>query len=292
MPHIHKNWQTYRKRQPVFSIKKKTKLSPDVTFMSIEAPRIARKRQAGQFIMLRAHEEGERIPLTMVGGNPAEGTIDIIFQVVGVSTHEFDKLEEGDAFCDVVGPLGHPTEVEYFGTVVCVGGGIGTAPILPITRALKDAGNKVISIVGARNADLIILADEMAAASDECHLTTDDGSKGRKGFVTDVLKELLQAGKVDVVFAIGPPIMMKFVSRLTREFGVKTVVSLNAIMIDGTGMCGGCRVTVGGETKFTCVDGPEFDGHAVDFDELMMRLAMYKEQEHAASCRLKASTGE
>jgi len=274
----------------MYEIVKKRKLTDEVTFMRIKAPRIARKRKPGQFIILRAHDEGERIPLTLVGGDPEEGTIDIIFQVVGRSTMEFDRLEEGDAFLDVVGPLGKPTDIELYGTVVCVGGGIGTAPVLPIARALKEKGNVVYSIVGARTERLLILTEEMESVSDEIYITTDDGSRGRKGFVTDVLKELLEEKKPDRVFAIGPAIMMKFVCRLTKEYNVPTVVSLNAIMVDGTGMCGGCRVTVGGEVKFTCVHGPEFDGHKVDFDELMKRLSMYTEHEKRAKCRLQGET--
>ncbi|MFC1479146.1 sulfide/dihydroorotate dehydrogenase-like FAD/NAD-binding protein [Planctomycetota bacterium] len=271
----------------MYEIVTKRKLSDEVIFMSIHAPRIARKRKAGQFIILRAHEEGERIPLTLVGSDPEKGTIDIIYQVVGRSTMEFSNLSEGDAFSDVVGPLGHPTEIENYGTVVCVGGGIGTAPILPITKALKEKGNTIYSIVGARNEELLILADEMEKISDKFFVTTDDGSKGHKGFVTDILKDLMENETIDIIFAIGPPIMLKFLSILTKEYGVKTIVSLNAIMVDGTGMCGGCRVTVGGETKFTCVDGPEFDGHEVDYDELLKRLTIYTDHEQHAKCRLK-----
>ncbi|MFH1706779.1 MAG: sulfide/dihydroorotate dehydrogenase-like FAD/NAD-binding protein [Planctomycetota bacterium] len=276
----------------MFEITARKKLTDEVTFMSIRAPRIAAKRKAGQFIMLRAHEDGERIPLTMVGGDVTAGTINIIYQVVGRSTREFDRLKVGDSFLDVVGPLGHATEIDNFGTVVCVGGGIGTAPIYPIACALKAKGNRLISIVGARSSRLLILAEEMKALSDECHITTDDGSVGRKGFVTDVLKEVLGREKVGVVFAIGPAIMMKFVCNLTKTFNTRTIVSLNAIMIDGTGMCGGCRVTVGNETRFTCVDGPEFDGHAVNFDELMKRLTMYTCQEKESVCRLEQAVAK
>ncbi len=275
----------------MYEVVHKKRLTDDVTFMSIKAPRIAKKRRAGQFIILRAHDEGERIPLTIVDSDPEKGTIDIIFQVVGSSTQYFNTLEEGDSFSDVVGPLGHPTEIENLGTVVCVGGGIGAAPIFPITKALKEAGNKVYGIVGARTEELLILTDKIEKLCAEFFITTDDGSKGRKGFVTDVLKELMERETINAVFAIGPPIMMKFLAKLTKEYGVKTIVSLNSIMIDGTGMCGGCRVTVGGRTKYTCVDGPEFDGHEVDFDELMMRLSMYKGHEDH-QCRLKEAEKE
>jgi len=271
----------------MYEIVHKENLSDEVVFMKVKAPLIARKRKAGQFVILRSNEEGERIPLTIVDSDPENGTISIIFQVVGRSTMEFSRLSEGDSFNDIVGPLGHPTEIKNYGTAVCVGGGIGTAPIFPITKALKEAGNTIYSIVGARTEKLLVLTDTMEALSDKFFITTDDGSKGHKGFVTDILKDLLENDHVDIVFAIGPAIMMKFLSGLTKEYGVKTMVSLNAIMVDGTGMCGGCRVTVGNETKFTCVDGPEFDGHKVDYDELLKRLGMYKSQEERAKCRYK-----
>lgn len=272
----------------MYEIIKKKQLSDEVFFMSINAPRIARKRKAGQFIILRSHEEGERIPLTIAGSDPEQGTLDIIFQAVGASTGEFAEMSEGDSFSDIVGPLGKPTEIQCYGTAVCVGGGIGTAPILPIAKALKEKGNTLYSIVGARTENLLILTDEMEILSDKFFITTDDGSKGHKGFVTDILRKLIEQENIDIVFAIGPPIMLKFLSGITKEYGIRTVVSLNAIMVDGTGMCGGCRVTVGDEVKFTCVDGPEFDGHSVDYDELMKRLSMYKEYENnSARCRLK-----
>lgn len=276
----------------MYNIVKKERLSDDVTRMSIKALRIAKKRKAGQFIILRSSEDGERIPLTMVDGNAEEGTIDIIFQVVGRSTREFDQLEVGDSFCDVVGPLGCPTEVEDYGNVVCVGGGIGTAPIYPITKALKEKGNTIYSIVGARTQELLILSKEIEELSDSFYVTTDDGSKGHKGFVTDVLKDILDNRKIDIVFAIGPVPMMKFVCALTKQYEVRTMVSLNAIMIDGTGMCGGCRVSIGGHTKFTCVDGPEFDGHEVDFDELMKRLSIYTRHERESDCKLEEQIKE
>ena len=273
----------------MYRVVKKIKLTDAVTRMSVEAPLIAEKRKPGQFMILRSHEDGERIPLTIVDSDTEKGTVDIIFQVAGRSTREFDNLEEGDAFTDVAGPLGCATHIEKFGRVVCIGGGIGTAPILPITKAMKEKGNHVTSIVGARTEELLILLDEMEEASDRIFITTDDGSKGHKGFVTDLLKQILDAGEADLVVAIGPAIMMKFISDLTRKYGVKTIVSLNTIMIDGTGMCGGCRVTVGSEVKFTCVDGPEFDGHLVDFDELMQRQGMYKSIERDHICRLEKS---
>jgi len=245
----------------------------------IEAPRIARKAKPGQFVILKANEEGERIPLTMAETDPDKGTITVIYMVVGKSTALFKTLQEGDGYQDVIGPLGKPTDVEKVGTVVCVGGGTGIAVLHPITRALKEAGNEVIAVIGARSKDLLILEDRMKAASHELKVTTDDGSYGHHGFVTDVLKQVLEERRVDLVVAIGPVPMMKFVSKMTAEYGVKTIVSLNPIMVDGTGMCGGCRVTVGGETKFACVEGPEFDGHKVDYDELMLRLQAYCEDE-------------
>lgn len=256
----------------------------------IEAPRIAAKAKPGQFVILKADETGERIPLTISDIDPEKGTITVIYMVVGKSTELFKTLKEGDGFQDVIGPLGKPTHVEKLGTVVCVGGGTGVAVLYPITRAFKEAGNKVVSIIGARNKDLLILEDKMKAVSDEFHVCTDDGSYGRKGFVTEVLKEILQKDAVDLAVAIGPVPMMKFVSAITKDFNVKTLVSLNPIMIDGTGMCGGCRVSVGGKTQFACVDGPEFDGHQVDFDNLSSRLRAYADEErkaHEAYCRIK-----
>jgi len=253
----------------------------------IQAPQIAKKAKAGQFVMLIANEQGERIPLTMADVDKIKGTITIIYMIVGKSTRLFASLEVGEHYKDVVGPLGQPTHIEKFGTVVCVGGGTGTAVLHPIAKAMHEIGNRVISIVGARNERYIILEPEMEAISDELRLCTDDGSKGRHGFVTEELREVLSTSKVDLVVAIGPVPMMKFVSLLTKEFGVPTLVSLNPIMIDGTGMCGGCRVSVDGKTKFACVDGPEFDGHKVDFDVLMRRLHAYKAQEeHSDNCMM------
>ncbi|NOZ90564.1 MAG: sulfide/dihydroorotate dehydrogenase-like FAD/NAD-binding protein [Epsilonproteobacteria bacterium] len=251
----------------------------------IEAPQIAKKAKAGQFVILIANERGERIPLTMADVDKEKGTITIIYMIVGKSTRLFSTLKVGDGYSDVVGPLGQPTHIEKKGTVVCVGGGTGTAVLHPITRAMYQAGNRVIAIVGARNKDYIIMKEQMQNVSHELRICTDDGSEGRHGFVTEELKEILESEDVAEVVAIGPVPMMKFVSKLTKEYGVPTTVSLNPIMIDGTGMCGGCRVTIGGMTKFACVDGPEFDGHQVDFDGLMRRLLAYKtEEEHSENC--------
>ena len=259
----------------------KEKLSESVFKMILDAPSIAEERKAGQFIMLQIDEDdGERIPLTIADADEKNGTITIIFQVVGMTTEELAKLNEGDDIPVLVGPLGTPTLIKNHGTVVCVGGGIGVAPLHPIAKALKAAGNKIITIIGARTKDLVILEAEMKAIADEFVVCTDDGSYGRKALVTEPLKEFCeQTKKPDMVIAIGPPIMMKFCSETTRPYDVYTEVSLNTIMVDGTGMCGGCRVNVGGEVKFVCVDGPEFDGHKVDFDNMMARLNSYKQIE-------------
>jgi len=245
----------------------------------IEAPRISRKAKPGQFVILQADEKGERIPLTMADTNPDKGTITIIYMVVGKSTARFKDLKIGDEYFALVGPLGKPTHIENVGKVICVGGGTGIAVLHPITRALKAAGNEVTTILGARTYDLLIMEEKMKAASNTLHICTDDGSHGHHGFVTNVLKDILEKEKIDLVVAIGPIPMMKFCSLITKEKNVPTFVSLNPIMVDGTGMCGCCRVTVGGTTKFACVDGPEFDGHKVDFDELAKRLASYLEDE-------------
>ena len=250
-----------------------------VVLNELEAPQIARKAKPGQFVILKANETGERIPLTMAETDPEKGTITIIYQVVGKSTALFKTLQVGDGYQDVIGPLGKPTHIEKLGKVVCVGGGTGIAVLHPITRALKDIGNHVICIIGARSKDILIMEDRMKAASHDLRICTDDGSYGHHGFVTDVLKEVLESEQIDQVVAIGPVPMMKFVSKLTKEYNTPTLVSLNPIMVDGTGMCGGCRVTVGGTTKFACVDGPEFDGPQVDYDELMLRLQSYCEDE-------------
>ena len=264
----------------MFKIIKREEMSEgNVILNEIEAPKIARKALPGQFVILKANEDGERIPLTMAETNAEKGTLTIIYMVVGKSTALFKTLQVGDGYQDVIGPLGKPTHVEKVGKVICVGGGTGIAVLHPITRAMKDADNHVISIIGARSKDLLIMEDHMKAASHDLRVCTDDGSYGHHGFVTDVLKEILEAGDIDQVVAIGPVPMMKFVSLITKEYNVPTMVSLNPIMVDGTGMCGGCRVTVGGQTKFACVDGPEFDGHQVDYDELMLRLQAYCEDE-------------
>jgi len=263
-----------------------------VVLNEISAPLIAKKAKPGQFVILKANETGERIPLTMADTDPKKGTITIIYQVVGKSTALFKSLQVGEAFQDIIGPLGQPTHIEKLGTVVCVGGGTGVAVMHPITRALKEAGNNVIAIIGARNKDLLILEDKMKAASSKLTVCTDDGSYGHHGFVTDILKETLEKEDVKLVVGIGPVPMMKFVCKMTEDYKVRTLVSLNAIMVDGTGMCGCCRVSVGGKTRFACVDGPEFDGHQVNFDELSQRLQAYKEEEAAAyekySCECKA----
>lgn len=261
----------------------KKQLSDVVTSYEIHAPLIAASAKPGQFVVVRPNDYAERIPLTISKADTEAGTITIIVQEVGRTTKELAALEvEKDVF-DVAGPFGIPTEVENFGTVVCVGGGVGVAILKPVTAAMKEAGNEVIGIIGARDQSLIILEDEMRAATDVLHVTTDNGSYGRKGFVSDVLKEILDSGKkVDRVFAIGPLPMMKVISDLTKGYGVKTIVSLDPVMIDGTGMCGGCRVTVDGQTKFTCVDGPDFDAHLVDWDELRSRKRFYADEERAA----------
>ncbi|OQX28172.1 MAG: ferredoxin-NADP reductase [Desulfobacteraceae bacterium IS3] len=265
----------------MFKIVKRQEMAGGTVILNeIEAPLIARKAKPGQFVILKANETGERIPLTMAETNPSKGTITIIYMVVGKSTALFKGLKVGDGYQDVIGPLGKATHIEKVGTVVCVGGGTGIAVLHPITRALKEAGNHVICIVGARTKDLLIMEEQMKAASNDLRICTDDGSYGRKGFVTEELKDILDADKnVKMAVAIGPVPMMKFVSKLTKDYNVHTIVSLNPIMVDGTGMCGGCRVSVGGTTKFACVDGPEFDGHQVDYDELMKRLQAYCEDE-------------
>jgi len=258
-------------------------LASNIVKMVVDAPEIAKKRKAGQFIMLKIDENGERIPLTIADADPIKGTVTIIAQVVGKTTTRLAALQAGQALLDLAGPLGKPTHIEKVGHVVCVGGGIGVAPMHPIAQAFKAAGNKVTSILGARTKDLFIMEAEMRKASDEVIIVSDDGSYGKKGFVTDALKSLVEGGaKVDLVVAIGPPIMMKMVSLLTKGMGIRTLVSLNTIMIDGTGMCGGCRVQVGDKVQFVCVDGPEFDGHQVDFDGMMSRLSMYRDLEKSA----------
>ncbi len=259
----------------------KEKLAENVFLMRLEAPLIAEERQAGQFIMLQTDEDlGERIPLTIADADIEEGSITIIFQVVGKSTKELALFKEGDDIPVLVGPLGKPTHLDNFGTVVCVGGGIGVAPLHPIAQAMKKAGNKVITIIGARTKDLLILEDEMREIADEFIVCTDDGSYGRKALVTEPLKELCERDpKPNLAVAIGPPVMMKFCAKTTEPYEVETLVSLNTVMVDGTGMCGGCRVSIDGEPKFVCVDGPEFDGHKVDFENMVSRMSSYHEFE-------------
>ena len=255
-------------------------ITPELFEMKVKAPEIASKREAGQFIILKVDENGERIPLTIADGNAEEGWIQLVVQIVGKTTSLLSKLEPGDEIMDLVGPLGKPTHIREYGTVVMVGGGVGIAPAHPIAQAMKAAGNTVISILGGRTRQLVIMEDKMSAASDRVIITTDDGSYGMKGFVTDALQNLIDEGtSIDLVVAVGPPIMMKFVSRMTEKYDIPTLVSLNTIMVDGTGMCGCCRVSVGEDTKFVCVDGPEFDGHKVNFDEMMQRMKMYEKQE-------------
>ncbi|MGF7185814.1 ferredoxin--NADP+ reductase [Desulfitispora alkaliphila] len=266
----------------MFEIVKKQVLSPSIKLFEVKAPRVAQKAEPGQFFMLRVDEKGERIPLTIANFDREAGTITTIVQEIGHTSQRMGNMEEGQEFLDVAGPLGEATEIKNYGTVMCVGGGLGIAPVYPIARALKEAGNEVISVIGARNKDLLYWEDEMDAISSELHAATDDGSFGHKGFVTDIVKQVLENKKVDAIWAIGPMPMMRAVAETTRPFGVKTIVSLNPIMVDGTGMCGACRVEVGGETKFACVDGPEFDGHLVDFDLALRRLAMYKDDEKRA----------
>jgi len=264
-------------------ILQKNYLADTICLFVIEAPQIARKRKAGNFCIVRANEYAERIPLTIVDSDPHHGTITLIVQSVGKTTHLLNSLHPGDTLADIIGPLGHPTHIENDGTIVSIGGGVGTAELLPIARAAKAAGNTVISIIGARTRELLILEREMRQTSDELFIVTDDGSYGRRGVVTDPLRELIEEGrKLDTIYAIGPLPMMRAVACATEQARIKTYVSLNPVMIDGTGMCGGCRVMVGGQTRFACVDGPEFDGHQVDFDILISRNRAYQQQERAA----------
>jgi len=279
----------------VYRILEKQVLSDVTKLMVVEAPHVAHKARAGQFVIVRIDEHGERIPLTIADYDREAGTITLIFQEVGKSTKHLGTLNVGDALATLAGPLGHPTEIANYGTVVCVGGGVGIAPIFPIARSLKEAGNHVVSIIGARTRDLLFWEDRMRAVSDELIVCTDDGSYGRKALVTEPLKELLEARGKEIarVWAIGPAIMMKFVSLTTKPFGIPTIVSLNTIMIDGTGMCGGCRVLLEEGAQFVCVDGPEFDGHKVDWDNLLARLSFYRDEERLAmerwehECRLE-----
>jgi ferredoxin/flavodoxin---NADP+ reductase len=263
----------------LYSIVSKRLIAPQVWRYTLTAPAIAAKRQAGNFVIVRPCAGSERIPLTIVSSDPAAGTLDIIFQVVGATTLELSRIPEGGAVADLVGPLGHPTHIEKYGTAVMVGGGVGIAPLLPIAEAFRAQGNTVLTILGARSREHLILERELGAISDRLLITTDDGSSGRRGFVTDALAELLSTTPVQLVMAVGPVVMMKAVAELTRPLGIKTLVSLNPLMIDGTGMCGVCRCKVAGQTKFACVDGPEFDAHQVDFESLRRRLGMFQAQE-------------
>lgn len=249
--------------------------SEKVVKLEVEAPLIAKSRKAGHFVIVRVGEKGERVPYTIASSDPQKGTITLVIQKVGKSSEKICQLEVGDYITDLVGPLGKATHIENFGTVICAGGGVGVAPMLPIIEAMKKAGNRVISVLGARTKDLIILEDQVREYSDEVVITTDDGTYGRKGLITGGVEDVIKREKVDLCVTIGPAIMMKFVSELTKKYEVPTIASLNTIMVDGTGMCGACRVTVGGQTKFVCVDGPEFDAHQVDFDEMLMRQKAY-----------------
>ncbi len=299
MPHLanrHRNtaWIQPKGVFVVFEIISTKLIAPDIYEFEIHAPELASKARAGQFLILRLHEQGERIPLTFKDWDAEKGTVTIIFQALGKSTFELAKAKAGDTICDLLGPLGTVPPVKNYGTAVVVAGGCGAAPAFPRARALKEAGNHLISIIGARSENLLVCELEMSRISDELLITTDDGSKGAKGFPTSTLKELLESGRqIDYVFTVGPPIMMKFVAATTKPYGVKTEASLNPIMVDGTGMCGACRVEVGGETKFACVDGLEFDAHETNFDLLIKRLETYKPQEkvaleryqHSCTCR-------
>ncbi len=267
----------------MFKILEKEDLTPVSRLFVVEAPEIARKAQPGQFVIVRVDEQGERIPLTIGDFDREAGTITLVVQEVGASTREMGTYQAGDSFRDMAGPLGRPSHIDNYGTVLCVGGGIGIAPVYPITRALKEAGNEVVSIIGARSADLLLWEKKMRAVSDELIVCTDDGSYGRYSLVTGPMQEMLEAGRhFDVCFAIGPAVMMKFCCKTTAPFGLKTMVSINSIMVDGTGMCGACRISVDGKTRFACVDGPDFDGHQVDWDLLLERQRQYLDEEKAA----------
>lgn len=257
-------------------------LSENVVKFIIEAPEIARKRKAGHFVIVRIGEKGERIPLTISSSDTEKGTISLIVQKVGLTSHKLTGLKAGDEITDIVGPLGHPANIRYAGTVICAGGGVGIAPLLPIAEALYKEGNKVISILAARTKDLLILEEEISQFSHEVVIMTDDGSYGEKGLVTDGMQRIITREKIDMAVIIGPAVMMKYASLLTKKYNIPSMASLNTIMVDGTGMCGACRLTIGGETKFVCVDGPEFDAHQVDFDELIMRLGSFRNQEDVA----------
>jgi len=276
----------------LYKILLKQDLVPNIHLFKVAAPAVAKKAQPGQFVVIRIDEKGERIPLTIADWDEGEGSVTIVFMEVGTTTHKLALLQTGDFITDFIGPLGLPTHIDEFGTVVCVAGGFAVATIMPIARAMRAKGNQVISIMGARNKELLFWEEELRRVSDQLIVTTDDGSYARKGLVTEPLKELLEGdGKVDRVIAIGPSIMMKFCSKTTEPFGVKTVVSLNPIMVDGTGMCGCCRVSVGGETKFACVDGPDFDGHQVDWDLLFARQRIYLDEEKCSFEQWQSQSG-
>jgi len=262
-----------------YKILDKKRLNPQVTFMKLEAPHVVENAKPGQFIVIKIDEKGERIPLTIVDNNIDEGTVSIVFQEIGKTTKRLATLEIENEVMDIIGPLGRPTHIEKFGKMLCVGGGVGTAEIYPVARAFKDVGNEITSIIGARDKDLLLFVDEMKLLSSRLYITTDDGSAGRKGLVTDVLEELLKKESFSLVYAVGPVLMMKRVADVTKNYNIKTVVSLNANMVDATGMCGTCRVKVGGKTKFTCVDGPDFDAHQVDFFEFINRDRRFKDKE-------------
>ncbi len=267
----------------MYTVLKKKMLAPQITHLEVEAPLIAKKRKPGNFVIVRANKKGERIPLTIVETDMQRGSITLIVQAIGKSTYMINEMEAGDSFADVVGPLGQPTPIDHLGTVVCIGGGVGTAVVYPMTKSLKEAGNRVIGIIGARNKESVILESEMDECTDELYVTTDDGSYGLKGFVTDALKKIMDSGEtIHSVYTTGPLKMMKAVAGLTNDAGIHTLASLNPIMMDGTGMCGACRVTVDGKLKFACVDGPEFNAHHINFDELTMRNNTYADQEKMA----------
>ncbi|MEM1587056.1 MAG: sulfide/dihydroorotate dehydrogenase-like FAD/NAD-binding protein [Candidatus Bathyarchaeia archaeon] len=267
----------------MYKITNKVELAPGIKLINVLAPEVAKRAKAGQFVIVRVEATGERIPLTLADWDPKEGTITLVFLEVGVTTKKLGRLNNGDVILNLLGPLGNPTEVKNYGSVCVVGGGVGIAAAYPIARALKEAGNKIVSIIGARSANLLIFEEEMRRYSDEIHISTDDGTRGYKGFVSDVLKNLLLKGyKFDMVYAVGPALMMRAVAEVTRPYKIKTIVSLNPIMVDGMGMCGACRVIVGGKTRFTCVDGPEFDAHEVDFAELIRRQRAFLEEERRA----------
>jgi len=272
-----------------FNVLEKETLAPEIKRLVVSAPLIAERAQVGQFVIVRVDEKGERFPLTLVDWNPAEGSITLVFLEVGVSTKKLGALKVGDQILDLVGPLGNPAEIERHGEAAVIGGGVGIAAMYPRVKALKEAGNRVTSIIGAKTSNLLIYEKEISEWSDELHISTDDGSKGFRGFTSNVLGDLLNRGsRFDSVFAVGPVLMMRAVTEVTRPYGIKTVASLNPIMVDGTGMCGACRVTVGGKIKFTCVDGPEFDAHLVDFAELIARLRTYIGEEQQALRVLEA----